>query len=61
MVAPLFRLEAMRGCSCTGSNYYYSQGSVDAYVRTIRSLCNELLAENAKLKSELKDIKHETV
>ena len=53
MIAPLFRIEAMRGCSCTGSNFYYPEGPVKAYVANLRNLCNELLDENAKLKNEL--------
>ena len=53
MIAPLFRIEAMRGCSCTGGNFYYPEGPVKAYVDNLRNLCNELLGENAKLKNEL--------
>ena len=50
MIAPVFRVEPMRGCSCDGSNMYYPRGAVDAYVKNLRNMCNELLAENAKLK-----------
>jgi hypothetical protein len=52
MIAPLFRIEAIRGCGCTGSGNYYPQGPVDAYVSNIRAMCNELLAENARLKKK---------
>ena len=61
MIAPLFRIDPMRGCSCTGSSQYYPQGAVDAYVHNLRTFCNELLAENALLKQKLKDRTHETV
>lgn len=39
MIAPLFRIEAIRG-------------PMDAYVSNIRAMCNELLAENARLKEK---------
>lgn len=52
IIAPLFRIEAIRGCGCTGSGNYYPQGPVDAYVSNIRAMCNELLAENARLKEK---------
>ena len=26
MIAPLFRIEAIRGCGCTGSGNYYPRG-----------------------------------
>ena len=52
MIAPLFRIEAIRGCGCTVGGSYYPQGPVDAYVSNIRAMCNELLAENARLKKK---------
>ena len=61
MIAPLFRIDPMRGCSCTGNNQYYPQGAVDAYVHNLREICNDLLAENALLKQKLKDRPHEAV
>lgn len=52
MIAPLFRIQPIRGCACDGSNNYYPQGPTETYIKNLRNLCNELLAENARLKNQ---------